>query len=164
TYNAHTQGNGHIYYAGMESVGGGAPRFFVGDTAPTPLLGEQISMLFDSSATVPGQVQGNTITIHVPYADIPAAKPSRVLYSAIAFTATAAGTLANNPAGAFNLTDATVPFDVALDSHDAAASLPLPAGWARLPLGVAALGLLAWTAWRIPSSFRVPTRRRLRIV
>ena len=163
TYNPGTPGNGHIYYAGMESVGGGAPRFFVGDTAPTPVLGEQISMLFNSSTSVPGQVQGNTITIRVPYSDIPAAKSSGVLYSATAFTATAAGTLANNPAGAFNVIDSTVPFDVALSGGSAASVTPIPAGWARLPLGVAALGLLAWTAWRIPSPFVAPTRRRLRI-
>jgi hypothetical protein len=164
TYNAHTQGNGHIYYAGMESVAGGSPRFFVGDTAAVPVGQEQISMLFDSATSVPGQVQGNTITIKVPYSAIPAAKSSGTLYSATGFTATAAGTLANNPAGVFNLTDATVPFDVALPgSKSAAAVLPLANPWLHLPLGVAALGLLAWAAWRIRSRFPMPMRRRLRI-
>jgi len=38
-------------------------------------------------------------------------KPGRVLYSATGFTATAAATLAQNPLGLFNLTDATPPFD-----------------------------------------------------
>ena len=162
TYNAHTQGNGHIYYAGMESVGGGAPRFFVGDTAAVPVGQEQISMLFDSATSVPGQVQGNTITIKVPYSAIPAAKASGILYSAMGFTATAGATLANNPAGVFNLTDSTMPFDVALAGKRGSASvLPWPAAWLHLPLGVAALGLLAWTAWRIPSPY-VVVRRRLR--
>ena len=152
TYNPHTPGNGHIYYAGMESAGGGSPRFFVGDTAAVPVGQEQISMLFDSGTSVPGQVQGNTITIKVPFSAIPAAKASGVLYSATAFTATTVGTLSGNPAGAFNVTDATPPFDVALSGQHAAAELlPIPAGWPRLPLGVAMLGLLAWTAWRIPS-------------
>lgn len=165
TYNAHTQGNGHIYYAGMESVAGGAPRFFVGDTKAVPVGQEQISMLFDSATSVPGQVQGNTITIKVPYSALPAAKPSGTLYSAMGFTATAAGTLANNPAGEFNLTDSTVPFDVAIGGKTgSAAILPVPASWLHLPLGVAALGLLAWTAWRIPSPYLLPFRRRLRIV
>jgi hypothetical protein len=174
TYNAHTQGNGHIYYAGMESVAGGAPRFFVGDTAAVPVGQEQISMLFNSATSVPGQVQGNTITMKVPYSAIPAAKSSGKLYSAMGFTATAAGTLANNPVGVFNLTDTTVPFDVALGGgHSSAAVLPLPAPWTHLPLGIAALVLLAWAAWRIPSPIRTRpvrlarmsqrSRRRLRI-
>jgi hypothetical protein len=34
-----------------------------------------------------------------------------ILYSATAFTATTTGTLANNPAGMFNVTDSTAPFD-----------------------------------------------------
>jgi hypothetical protein len=164
TYNAHTQGNGHIYYAGMESVAGGAPRFFVGDTAAVPVGQEQISMLFNSATTVPGQVQGNTITIKVPYSAIPAAKASGKLYSAMGFTATAAGTLANNPAGLFNLTDTTVPFDVALGGgHSSAVALPFRTHWTQLPLGIAALVLLAWAAWRIPSPFQLPILRRLRI-
>ena len=167
TYNAHTPGNGHIYYAGMESVSGGAPRFFVGDTAPVAMsavgLGAQeVSMLFDSSTSVPGAVQGNTITIKVPYSAIPAAKSSGVLYSATAFTATAAATLANNPEGAFNVTDSTVPFDVALAGKPAAADL-LPSGRVGLPLGVGAIGLLAWTAWRIPSPMTTKARRKIRL-
>jgi hypothetical protein len=170
TYNAHTPGNGHIYYAGMESVAGGSPRFFVGDTAATPAPGEQISMLFNSSTAVPGQVQGNTITIRVPFSAVPAAQASGILYSATAFTATTAGTLAGNPVGVFNVTDSTAPFDVALNGGHAASSvLAMPSTWIRLPLGLAAFGLLAWTAWRIPNPFErvalpfTSTRRRIRI-
>ncbi|MDQ1746350.1 MAG: hypothetical protein QOD07_613 [Frankiaceae bacterium] len=111
TYDPHTPGNGHIYYAGMESVGGAAPRFFGGDVAPTPGTGTEISMLFDSNTTIPGAVQGNTITLHVPWSMIGGHKVGRVLYSATAFSASAAGTLAKNPVGLFNLTDATPPFD-----------------------------------------------------
>ncbi|MBV9097812.1 MAG: hypothetical protein JO079_07125 [Frankiaceae bacterium] len=111
TYDPHTPGNGHIYYAGMESVGGGAPRFFGGDVAPTPGTGTEISMLFDSNTTISGAVQGNTITLHLPWSMIGGHKTGRVLYSATAFTATAAATLARNPVGLFNLTDATAPFD-----------------------------------------------------
>jgi hypothetical protein len=111
TYDPHTPGNGHVYYAGMESVAGGTPRFFAGDTAPTQVIGEQVSMLFDSSTTVPGTVQGATITLHVPWSMIGGNKRGRVLYSATAFTATTAATLGGNPAGVFNITDATPPFD-----------------------------------------------------
>lgn len=111
TYDPHTAGNGHIYYAGMESVGGGAPRFFAGDVAPTPGTGTEISMLFNSNTSISGAVQGNTITLHVPWSMIGGHKSGRVLYSATGFTATAAATLAQNPLGLFNLTDATPPFD-----------------------------------------------------
>jgi len=111
TYNPHTPGNGHIYYAGVESVGGGSPRFFAGDTSPTSIPGEQISMLFDSNTAISGRVQGNTITLHVPWSMIGGNKRGRVLYSATAFTATAVGTLGGNPLGIFNLIDATPPFD-----------------------------------------------------
>lgn len=120
-------------------------------------------MLFDSATPADGSVQGNTITIHVPYSAIPAAKSSGVLYSATAFTATTAGTLSGNEAGVFNLTDATVPFDVNLSTDGSHATvLPLPSGWARIPLGLAAMGLLAWCAWRTPSP--LPKLRRLRTV
>ncbi len=111
TYDPHTAGNGHIYYAGMESVGGEQQRYFAGDVAPTPGTGTEISMLFNSNTTISGAQQGNTITLHVPWSMIGGHKGGRVLYSATAFTATAAGTLAQNPLGLFNLTDATMPFD-----------------------------------------------------
>jgi hypothetical protein len=111
TYNPHTPGNGHIYYAGMESVAGQTPRFFAGDTTAPPVSQEQVSMLFDSQSAVPGTVQGNTITIHVPWSAVPAVKKGATLYSAIGFTASTVGTLGGNPAGVFSLTDATVPFD-----------------------------------------------------
>src|SRR3954452_1719882 len=111
TYNPHTPGNGHIYYAGMESVAGQTPRFFAGDTTAPPVSQEQVSMLFDSQKAVPGRVQGSTITIHVPWSAVPAVKKGATLYSATGFTATAIGSLGGNPAGVFNLTDATVPFD-----------------------------------------------------
>jgi hypothetical protein len=73
-------------------------------------------MLFDSNTSVPGSVQGNTITIHVPYRVFAAAKRGATLYSATAFSATTAATLAQNPVGLFNVVDATVPFDYKLHS------------------------------------------------
>src|SRR3954471_22312550 len=111
TYNPHTPGNGHIYYAGMESVAGQTPRFFAGDTTAPPVAQEQVSMLFDSNTAVPGSVQGNTITIHVPWSAVPAVRRGATLYSAMGFSATTIGSLGGNPAGVFSLTDATVPFD-----------------------------------------------------
>jgi hypothetical protein len=112
TYNPATPGNGHIYYAGMESVLGQAPRFFDGDVAAPSPAGVQVSMVFDSAKAIKGAYNGNgTITLHVPFADIPGAKRGEKLYSATAFTGTLVGTLSGNPAGVINLTDATAPYN-----------------------------------------------------
>jgi len=147
TYNPHTPGNGHVYYAGMESVAGQSPRFFVGDTAATQIPAEQISMLFNSSTAIKGSVQGSTVTLHVPFKDIPAARSSGVLYSATAFTATAPASLSGNPAGIFNLVDSTAPFDVRLGNVR------------RGHAGAAGLVLLAWSPWL---AVRPGMRRRQR--
>ncbi len=111
TYNKATPGNGHIYYAGMEVIEGGAPRFFVGDvTAPT--AGVQISMAFDSATTIKGSAAGSgLITLHVPYSAIPGLKKGQLAYSATAFTASTNGTLARGPLGLFNVIDSTAPFN-----------------------------------------------------
>jgi hypothetical protein len=112
TYNPATPGNGHIYYAGMESVAGQAPRFFDGDVAAPNPAGVQLSMVFDSAKTVDGAYKPNgTITLHVPFGDIPGAKVGRTLYSATAFTGTTIGSLSGNPAGLINVTDLTPPYD-----------------------------------------------------
>jgi len=120
TYDPGQLGNGHIYYAGMESVAGGAPRFFAG--APTRV--KEVTA-FGSTTSVPGSVDAatGTITIHVPFADIGNhSKPGTEFYSATAFTATAVGTIAEAPVSLFNQTDATTPFDYILPA--AAKSLP----------------------------------------
>lgn len=116
TFNAGTPGNGHIYYAGMEIVSSGTPRFFVGDVGqPTAAVGGanvQISMAFDSTKTVPGTMSGNgLVTLHVPYSAVPGLKKGQLMYSVTAFTATTVGTLGGSPLGLFNLIDATPPFD-----------------------------------------------------
>jgi hypothetical protein len=115
TYNPATPGNGHIYYAGMESIAGQAPRFFDGDVAQAlENAGAQVqlSMVFDSAKAISGSFKPNgTITLHVPFADIPGAKTGQKIYSATAITATTIGTLSGNPEGVFNLTDSTAPFN-----------------------------------------------------
>ena len=113
TYNAgKTPGNGHILYAGMESVVGGPPTFFAGDTKRTRLF-----MTYEQDKSISGSyTKAGLITLHVPAADlaeIPTARTTdqRTLYSATAFTATTVGGLKGNPEGLFNLTDATTAFD-----------------------------------------------------
>jgi len=113
TYNAgKTPGNGHILYAGMESVVGGPPTFFAGDTRRARLF-----MTYEQDKSVSGSyTKAGLITLHVPAADlaeVPTARSTdqRTLYSTTAFTATTLGGLKGNPEGLFNLTDATAPFN-----------------------------------------------------
>ena len=113
TYDPHTQGNGHIYYAGMESVAGGAPRFFAGE----PTMASTDIVAFDSTTAVPGSYNSNsgTITIDVPFSVIGGhSRPGTEFYSVTAFTATSATSLAHLPASLFNVVDATAPYDFVL--------------------------------------------------
>jgi hypothetical protein len=115
TYNPATPGNGHIYYAGMESIAGQSPRFFDGDVAQAlENAGAQVqlSMVFDSARAIKGDYKPNgTVTLHVPFADIPGAKSGQRIYSATAFTGSTVGTLSGNPEGVINVLDATAPFN-----------------------------------------------------
>jgi hypothetical protein len=109
TYNGHTPGNGHIYYVGMESVLGGAPRFFLGDVAGAPV---QLSMVFDSRTAANGSYSPRgTITWHVPYSAFPGLKKGQLMYSVTGITGTTLASLGGNPVGIVNLVDATAPFD-----------------------------------------------------
>jgi hypothetical protein len=116
TYNPHTPGNGHIYYAGMESTLGQAPTFYDGDTA-APTESVQISQVFDSSHATQGSYNAGTgvITIHVPWADVPGVKKGQLLYSATGLTASTLLPLTlPNPTGLtgiLNVLDATTPYD-----------------------------------------------------
>jgi hypothetical protein len=136
TYNPGTPGNGHIYYAGMESLAGGEPRFFDGDVAGPNPAGVQISMVFDSAKAITGKYDPHgTITLHVPFADIPGAKRGQKLYSATAFAGTTVGSLSGNPAGVINVTDSTAPFNHVVGA--AAAPVTPVAGPAEAPGGSA---------------------------
>jgi hypothetical protein len=118
TYNPHTKGNGHIYYAGMESSGGGTPTFYDGDTfAPNQQANVQLSMGFSSAHQVKGSYSAKhgTITIKAPFTDFPGIKKHSMLYSVTAFTGTTAGPLSvpnqTGVQGQINQVDATSPFD-----------------------------------------------------
>jgi hypothetical protein len=116
SYDPHTLGNGHIYYAGMESVAGGKPTFYDGDTT-APKQGVQLSMDFSSGHVTKGRYnpKKGTITIRVPFKDVKGVKRHAKLYSVTAFTGTTAASLSTpNPSGVqgeINQLDATSPFD-----------------------------------------------------
>jgi hypothetical protein len=157
TYDPGMNGNGNIYYTGMESVAGSAPRFFSGEPVRTKEL-----TAFNATTSVPGSYDAKTgtITIHLPFSSLVAAdrKKGTKLYSATAFTATTLGTLAALPESVFNQTDATTPFDFVLPRSAPAHQPVLPVGGSSksssggraggslattgLPVGVPILALL----------------------
>jgi hypothetical protein len=117
----HTTGNGHIFYAGMDSNAGaggsGKPTFFVGDTASIPpsnagehakyLTYPQTDVLSASQASY--NAKTGVITLHIPLADIGNPAAGSVLRSITAFSATSA--TPQSATTIFNLIDATTPFD-----------------------------------------------------
>src|SRR6185312_4261863 len=107
-------GNGHIYYAAMQSIAGAAPTFYAGE----PKRVKQLTS-FDSSTTVPGSYDPSTgtITIDIPFSAIGGhSKTGTEFYSVTAFTATTVGTIVGNPEGLLAQTDATTPFSYVLGS------------------------------------------------
>jgi hypothetical protein len=133
-------GNGHIYYAGMESDAGGTPRFFDGDVGCINTTHCKYFTFAGDKTLTDGSYDAasGTITIRVPLADVlpasvgvpTAAAPLR-LYSAMAFSATSGTPFASTPI--FNLTDATEP--VSVDLAGAAAG-PGGIGAAGCPTGL----------------------------
>ncbi|HVV77661.1 MAG TPA: hypothetical protein VHC43_16700 [Mycobacteriales bacterium] len=134
TYNPGTPGNGHVYYAGMQSILGGKPTFYLGDTAspnPVALANLQLSMMFSSETKAQGSYDSGSgvITIKVPFSAVPGVARHATLYSATAFSGTTLGELgpanATGVGGEINQTDATEPFDVVVNragtSHEASA-------------------------------------------
>jgi hypothetical protein len=127
TYNPHTLGNGHIYYAGMESTLGQTPTFYDGDTS-APQQSVQISQNFSSAHTTAGSYdsKNGTVTIHVPFADVPGVKKGALLYSATALSATTLAPLSlPNPTGLtgiLNVIDASTPYDYRVATHPVAVS------------------------------------------
>ena len=113
TYDPGHQGNGNVYYAGMESVLGGAPRFFAGQ----PQQGTETKIAaFDSGTVVPGSYNpaNGTITIEIPFAELGGHGAGTTLYSATAFTATTVGSLSGNPVGTFHVVKSLPPFDTVI--------------------------------------------------
>jgi hypothetical protein len=105
-----TPGNGHVYYAGMESNNGEAPRFFDGDMGCLSTTHCKF-FTYDSTTSIRGTYSATTgvITLHVPLADIGSPASGTALYSAVAFTTTESLPQTLDPI--FNEIDATVPLD-----------------------------------------------------
>lgn len=132
TYDPGTLGNGHIYYAAMQSIAGAPPAFYAGQ----PTRVKELSA-FSSSTTVPGSYDPakGTIVIQIPFAVIGNhSKAGTRFYSATAFTATTLGTVAGNPLGLFNVVDATTPFDYVLGSSTHTTS-GIPSAGGSAPAG-----------------------------
>ncbi|HEY1590480.1 MAG TPA: hypothetical protein VGF81_01710 [Solirubrobacteraceae bacterium] len=124
-----TTGNGHIYYAGMDS-GGGSPTFFDGETAGIPpsnpaehtkyIAYPQTNKLSSSQASYDAKT--GVITLHVPRSDVGNPANGSTLYSVTAFSATSL--TPQSATTLFNLTDATTPFDLVLGAPGTVGSAP----------------------------------------
>lgn len=107
-----TTNQGHIFYAAMESDGGAAPTFYVGETTcgvPPSNPQEHCKALgYPAGKTVKGKyTKKGTIRIVVPMKDVGG---DRKLFSVTGLTATQ-----NTPGssgGVFNVIDATAPYDL----------------------------------------------------
>ena len=95
----------------MESDAGGAPRFFDGDMACQIQTTHCKYFTYPGDRTILGSVNTttNTITLHVPLADVGSPAPGSHLYSVVAFTTSELQPLALDPI--FNQIDATTPFE-----------------------------------------------------
>jgi hypothetical protein len=153
TYDPGHAGNGSIYYAGMESVAGGAPTYFVGRPDPaSAAAGLAVTAVFDYSTTVPGSysAKDGTITIHIPFKDLNGHGPKTKLYSVTSFTASALGTLQGNTSGIFDVLDSTPPYDYVVPSvvrrgHASSAGAGQAGGGSGAGTGTSGSGSLAAT-------------------
>jgi hypothetical protein len=112
--------NGHVYYVGMDNAGGsGSPTFFAGDTSAIPPPGNAADhtkyfTFPQTTALTKKQASFNkktgVITFRVPLKDVGNPPNGTRLYSATAFTATAASPQSANTL--FNQIDATPPFEL----------------------------------------------------
>jgi hypothetical protein len=155
TYNPGSPGNGHIYYAGMQSILGGKPTFYLGDAeAPNPVavVNLQLSMMFSSEHKAQGSYDSGRglITVKVPFSAVPGVAKHATLYSATAFSGTTIGTLgpanATGQGGKINQTDATEPFNVVVDraapSHTAGGGVGATVTSAPFAVALAAVGVV----------------------
>jgi hypothetical protein len=108
-----TASQGHIFYAAMESDGGGAPTFYDGDSVcgvPPSNPAEHCKVItYPPAHTIKGSYSpSGTITLTVPMADVGG---SGSLYSITGVTATQAEP-GSTGAAIFNVIDSTAPYDL----------------------------------------------------
>jgi hypothetical protein len=80
-------GDGDIFYVGMESTLGGAPKFFGGSTDSLSTTHAKY-FIYDPKTTIPGTVNGGTITWTVPLSAVGSPPSGAGLYSVTGFTST----------------------------------------------------------------------------
>ena len=104
-----SSGAGHTYFAGMESVSGGAPTFFDGETSSVNTTHGKF-LTYPPAHTIQGSYTASgTITLTVPIADV-GGNSKATLYSLTGLTVTQA-TPSSTGDTIFNQIDATKPFD-----------------------------------------------------
>ncbi|MGH3496575.1 MAG: hypothetical protein ACRDP1_03820 [Nocardioidaceae bacterium] len=92
-------GDGNIFYAGMESVRGGPPAFYTGSTGSINTTHPKY-FTYPMTTTVPGSITGNSINWWVPLRDIGSPAAGDELYSVTGFTDTQAySNLKGTPVG-----------------------------------------------------------------
>jgi hypothetical protein len=107
--NPTTASQGHVFYAGMESDGGGTPTFFDGDSVCGVATTHCKFLTYPPTHTVSGSYSPTgTITIKVPIGDIAGGGS---LYSVTGLTATQTAPSSTGTA-IFNVIDSTPPYFV----------------------------------------------------
>ncbi|MHB8508202.1 MAG: hypothetical protein ACYDGR_06070 [Candidatus Dormibacteria bacterium] len=84
------QGDGNIFYAAMESDGGGAPTFFDGSTGAI-FSSHAKFFTYQADHAIQGSIKGGDITWLVPTADVGNTGNGSTLYTVTGFTSTLAG-------------------------------------------------------------------------
>ena len=133
-----TQGNGHIYYLGAQSVGGAAPTCYDGDVAAPPRQNSVVALAFKQDNVLSGSgcvvdQHAGTVTVTAPLSDFPEVTTGTKLYSVTAFTASALAPLGGDPVGLFNQLDATSPVDHVVGAVAAPAPATKPISRPRKP-------------------------------
>ncbi|MHB2023713.1 MAG: hypothetical protein ACYCO3_10335 [Mycobacteriales bacterium] len=111
------QVQGHIYFAAMESDGGGSPSFYAGQTGAISSSHAKF-LTYPPGETVTGSYTAGapgTITITVPAQDLGSPASGSALRSITGLTATQALPASSGNA-IFNLIDATAPYDGVLSA------------------------------------------------
>ena len=104
-----TASQGHVFYAAMESAGGGPPTFYDGDSICGIASTHCKFLTYPPGHTVSGTyTSSGTITIKVPVADVGGNGP---MYSVTGVTATQNASSSSRTA-LFNVIDSTPPYDV----------------------------------------------------